>query len=128
MFSTALENVLPFSSNFKLSSANSLGLEESNICRLGKGQPNDKILHQSKLKALEDNRNKCDLNIEFLTMFSKCLFFSIVKTEDCVAKGDNSLLKDKSSDLSKSIWLNNGTSLRLIECFFTLFHSIDYSR
>ena len=35
VFSTRLENFLPFSSNLKLSSANSLSLEESKICRLG---------------------------------------------------------------------------------------------
>ena len=37
VFSTCLDNFLPFSSNLKLSSANSFSLEESNICRLGKG-------------------------------------------------------------------------------------------
>ena len=36
-FSTLLDNFLPFSSNLKLSSANSLSLEQSKICRLGKG-------------------------------------------------------------------------------------------
>ena len=38
MFSTRLENFLPFSSSLNLSSANSFSLEESKICRLGKGQ------------------------------------------------------------------------------------------
>ena len=37
MFSTCLESDLPFSSNLKLSSAKSFNLEESKICRLGKG-------------------------------------------------------------------------------------------
>ena len=37
VFSTCLEIILPFSSNLKLSSANSFNLEESKICRLGKG-------------------------------------------------------------------------------------------
>ena len=37
VFSTHLDNFLPFSSNLKLSSANSFSLEESKICRLGKG-------------------------------------------------------------------------------------------
>ena len=37
LFSTRLESFLPFSSTLKLSSANSLSLEESKICRLGKG-------------------------------------------------------------------------------------------
>ena len=36
-FSTCLKNFLPFSSNFELSSANTFSLEESKICRLGKG-------------------------------------------------------------------------------------------
>ena len=37
LFSTPWEKFLPFSSNLKLSSANSLNLEESKIRRLGKG-------------------------------------------------------------------------------------------
>ena len=37
VFSTHLETFLPFSSNSKLSSANSFSLEASKICCLGKG-------------------------------------------------------------------------------------------
>ena len=37
VFSTLLENFLPFSSNFDLSSANSFCLQKSKICHLGKG-------------------------------------------------------------------------------------------
>ena len=37
VFYTHLENFLSLSSNLKLSSAISLSLEESKICRLGKG-------------------------------------------------------------------------------------------
>ena len=37
VFSTRLDNFLPFSSNLKLSSANSFSLEESKICRLVMG-------------------------------------------------------------------------------------------
>ena len=37
VFPIGLENFMPFSSNLKLSSANSLRLEECKICRLGKG-------------------------------------------------------------------------------------------
>ena len=37
MFSTRLDNLLPFSSNLKLSSANPFTLEESKICRLVMG-------------------------------------------------------------------------------------------
>ena len=36
-FSTNLDNFLPFSSNLKLSTANSFSLEESKICRLEMG-------------------------------------------------------------------------------------------
>ena len=38
VFSTRLDNFLPFSSNLKLSSANSFSFEESKICRLVMGQ------------------------------------------------------------------------------------------
>ena len=37
VFSTGLNNFLPFSSNFTLSSAKSFNLEESKICRLVMG-------------------------------------------------------------------------------------------
>ena len=37
VFSTHLDNFLPFSSNLKLSSANSFSLEESKICHLVMG-------------------------------------------------------------------------------------------
>ena len=37
VFSTRLDNFLPFSSNLKLSSANSFSLDECKICLLGKG-------------------------------------------------------------------------------------------
>ena len=37
VFSTHLENFLPFSSNLKLSSVKPFSLEESKICSLGKG-------------------------------------------------------------------------------------------
>ena len=37
VFSTILDNFLPFSLNMKLSTANYFSLEESTICRLGKG-------------------------------------------------------------------------------------------
>ena len=64
VFSTHLKNFIPFSSNLKLSSANSFGLEESKICRLGKGSPFPKqqILHASKLKRLADDNFKFDEN------------------------------------------------------------------
>ena len=38
VFSTLLKNFLPYSSNLKLSSANTFSLERTKICRLGKGQ------------------------------------------------------------------------------------------
>ena len=37
VFSTHLENFLPFPSNLKLLSTNSFNLEDTKICRLGKG-------------------------------------------------------------------------------------------
>ena len=37
VFSTSLNNFLPFSSNLKLSSANAFNLEDSEICRLVMG-------------------------------------------------------------------------------------------
>ena len=46
---TCLENVLPISSNLKLSSANSFSLEESKMCRLGKGQNATQIFASSWL-------------------------------------------------------------------------------
>ena len=37
VFSIRLDNFLPWSSSLKISSANSFSLDESKICRLGKG-------------------------------------------------------------------------------------------
>ena len=94
----------------KLSSANSFGLEESKICRLGgiNSLPNDKFLDSSKLKAFADDkinvteklnfdlgsvennvekRRKCWLPAfsPFPTMFSKVFFpGGVVKSRDCV--------------------------------------------
>ena len=42
LFSTRVKNFLPFSSNLKLSSANSFSLEESKFCRVGKGSIKDR--------------------------------------------------------------------------------------
>ena len=64
MFSTWLYNFLTFSSNLKLSSANSLSLEESKICCLGKDKsgtslyslPNDNFLDWSKIKAFVNGK------------------------------------------------------------------------
>ena len=42
VFSTLLENFLPYSLNLKLSPANSFSMEESKICCLGKGKRIDK--------------------------------------------------------------------------------------
>ena len=62
VFSSSLDNFLPFPSNLKLSSANSFSLEESKICRLVMGYPFTK---QSKLKmTMETNvGNKLHLSI-----------------------------------------------------------------
>ena len=45
VFSTRLANFLLFSSDLKLSSANSFSLEESKICRLGKGLGTRKTIY-----------------------------------------------------------------------------------
>ena len=51
VFSNLLENFHPFSSSFKLSSAISSSLEESKICRLGKGfKMQNKTIHLFKTK------------------------------------------------------------------------------
>ena len=50
VFSTRLDNLLPFSSNLKLSSANSLSLEESKICHLVMGEL---LVYNSKTCASE---------------------------------------------------------------------------
>ena len=55
MFSTHLENFLPSSSNLKLLFANSLSLEESKICRLGKGQE----LLKKKKTTLQSKKKNC---------------------------------------------------------------------
>ena len=51
VFSTGFENFLQFSSNLKLSSANSFILEESKICRLGKGLHDDDTNPRSHCKS-----------------------------------------------------------------------------
>ena len=63
-FSTCLENFLPFSTNFKLSSANSFGFEENKICRLGKGKPitRRQTLDSSKLKDFAHDNFEFDEN------------------------------------------------------------------
>ena len=48
-----LENFLPFSSNSKLSSANSFNLEESKICHLGKGKDCTKICYLLTMKCTD---------------------------------------------------------------------------
>ena len=50
------KNFLPFSSNLKLSSANSFSLGESKIFHFGKHEPHGKILDSPKLKAFSDDK------------------------------------------------------------------------
>ena len=47
-----MENILAYSSNLKLSSANSFNLKESKICRLGKGKGLIKSYMKSQVSAL----------------------------------------------------------------------------
>ena len=100
-----------FSSNSKLSAANSFSLEESEICRLGKGQPLPKrqILDSSKLKQFADNnckfdktgiksiqmgrkrcgkRRNCSIRAisPFPTVFSSDMYCRHVKTRACLGK------------------------------------------
>ena len=79
MFSTRLDNLLPFSSNLKLSSANSFSLEESKICRLVMGKPREKILDPYKLKLFADYNLKVDPMFEH--------FFD--RVENILGKGEN---------------------------------------
>ena len=73
MFSTCLENFLPFSSNLKLSSANSFSLEASNINFVGwervhynEGEPFQFLtLSQMTNFRLPNWKNFADDNFEF---------------------------------------------------------------
>ena len=60
MFSTRLDNLLPFSSNLKLSSANSFSLEEPKICCLvmSKVGVNDFICLQNSRKHCGETKKK----------------------------------------------------------------------
>ena len=98
-----------FSSNLKLSSANTLSLEESKICRFGKGKlytPDHNVLDSTKLTAFArlnefkwyncvygrkhyGNRRKCCFFSCSLTILSKSLSFRAVKTRNCVWKSKN---------------------------------------
>ena len=51
MFSTRFKNFMPFSSNLKLSSANSYNLEKHNSCRLGKGYITFLCCRQAETKS-----------------------------------------------------------------------------
>ena len=51
VFSDHFENFLPFSSNLKLSSANSFSLENCKICRLGKGSQTSPGFYMSAVEV-----------------------------------------------------------------------------
>ena len=70
MFSTLLENFLPFSSNLKLLSANSFSVEESRICRLGKGYF---ISHRLVISILI-----IILYLEFVWLLFNLFFFALL--------------------------------------------------
>ena len=71
MFSTCLENFLPFLSNFKLSSAKSVSLDESKICHLGKGSKCG-LFQEAKnhTRSLSDDNllSPCDLELRYTWM------------------------------------------------------------
>ena len=56
IFFTLSENYPTFSSNSKLSSANSLSLEKSKICRLGKGYADNHFSLRVRINSLPHNR------------------------------------------------------------------------
>ena len=80
-FSTLLENFPPFSLNLKWSSAKSFSLEESKICRLGKGNslPNHKIVDWSNLKAFANDEIYVTENLKFVVGW----------VENVMGKGEN---------------------------------------
>ena len=91
-----LDNFLPFSSNLKLSSANSFSLEESKICHLVMGQlftTEDLELYLFGRSRLWENivgNRKCWSPAFFsisYNVFKRLKFFSVVKSPDCVVKG-----------------------------------------
>ena len=111
VFSIHFEDFLPFLSNFKLSSANSLSLVGSTLCHLVKNfLQHNKILALTKLKADTSNKfivAKTTISVfdrvenivgkrrkfwlpafsPFRVMFSKALCFRAVKNPDCLVKG-----------------------------------------
>ena len=88
MFSTRLDNFLPFLPNLKLSSANFLSLEESKICRLVMGEglnlyQNNKMVELSKLKSLSDNKCGWLLGFSpFLIMFTTLHWLNLSSETD----------------------------------------------
>ena len=86
-FSTRLDNFLPFSSNLKLSSANSFSLEESKICRLIMGstccnisinpfQNKPRYLRVSCTCLLKTLREKEELLVTSKFSFSHSVFYT----------------------------------------------------
>ena len=73
VFSTQFKNFQPFSSDLKLSSANSFRLEESKICHLGKGYD------WSLLKPFADNKINSAEKLKFV----------LERVENIVGKGEN---------------------------------------
>ena len=76
-----MDNFLPFSSNLKLSSANSFSLEESKICHLLMGLIMDNFL-KNCLERVEEF--EADILVFFL--FTKGFFHRVIECQDCVVK------------------------------------------
>ena len=118
VFSTLLENVLPFLSNLKLSSANSSSLEKSRICHLGKSQQTNfhHNINTSSWKFLVDctDQDQASQNVkyDFGTIPSPSLVwicihqsfsrtFSVFDSDIC--KFECNLVSDW---LNHMVWLN----------------------
>ena len=87
VFSTQLENFLPFSSSMKLSSASSLSLEASKICCLGEGLKG-KVLPQGihqRYRQTEQKLDNPDISIRGLENGGKkCWFHNIIRPKKIV--------------------------------------------
>ena len=99
MFSTRLDNFLPFSSNLKLSSANSFSLVESKIVvwdRVKFKRSSDETIKMAKNELkVEKGRKYCEKKREIASYqhfllsrqcFQKAFFLMVVRFRDCFVK------------------------------------------
>ena len=86
MFSARLNNLPPFSSNLELSSANSFGLEEFEICRLMVEQMMNFVFDKIENVLGKGETAQVTSISPFSTLFSKTFFLTVVKSWDYVGK------------------------------------------